>query len=237
MSGRPSTPSWASLEGLPNPLGATWIAEEEAWNFAVHSEHAEHVTLLLYTGEEAATPVLTQRLDHLRNKSGPVWHCRIPTAAMQGARFYAYQVEGPRSPRHPFDAAKILFDPYARALHFPPGFDRQAAIGPGANAGLAPSASASVRPTLALPEPFLAGRRPLVRRRAAGGPVVWFAHSRLPPERRLARRRRPLRDGQHAPGALRVRRAGGAPRATGNAWWIPRTRARTISGSRTGGCR
>jgi glycogen operon protein len=57
---------------------------------------------------------------------------------MKGARFYAYQVEGPRSPRHPFDADKILFDPYARALHFPPGFDRQAAIGPGTNAGRAP---------------------------------------------------------------------------------------------------
>jgi glycogen operon protein len=138
MSGQASTPSWASLEGLPNPLGATWIAKEDAWNFAVYSEHAEHVTLLLYTGEDPATPVLTLRLDHLRNKSGPVWHCRIPTAAMEGARFYAYRVEGPRSPRHPFDAEKILFDPYARALHFPPGFDRQAAIWPGANAGFAP---------------------------------------------------------------------------------------------------
>jgi glycogen operon protein len=138
MSGQPSTPSWASLEGLPTPLGATWIAEEAAWNFAIYSEHAERVTLLLYVEEDPATPVLTQRLDHLRNKSGPVWHCRIPAAALQGARFYAYRVEGPRSPRHPFDAEKILFDPYARALHFPPGFDRQAAIGPGANAARAP---------------------------------------------------------------------------------------------------
>lgn len=32
--------SWASVEGLPVPLGATWIAAEEAWNFAVYSEHA-----------------------------------------------------------------------------------------------------------------------------------------------------------------------------------------------------
>jgi pullulanase/glycogen debranching enzyme len=79
--------SWASLEGLPHPLGATWIAEEEAWNFAVYSEHGEHVTVLLYTGEDPTTPVLTQRLDHFRNKSGPVWHCRIPAAAMKGARF------------------------------------------------------------------------------------------------------------------------------------------------------
>jgi glycogen operon protein len=130
--------SWASREGLPQPLGATWIAEDEAWNFAVYSEHAEQVTLLLYAESDLAVPILTQQLDHLRNKSGPIWHCRIQATAMMDARFYAYQVQGPRSPRHRFDANKVLFDPYARALHFPPGFDRRGAIGPGANAGLAP---------------------------------------------------------------------------------------------------
>src|SRR5207248_2866012 len=123
--------SWASLEGLPIPLGVTWIAEEEAWNFAVYSEHADGVTLVLYAEDDPAIPVLSRRLDYLRNKSGPVWHCRILATAMKDARFYGYQVEGPH-------AEKILFDPYARALHFPPGFDRQAAIGPGTNAGRAP---------------------------------------------------------------------------------------------------
>ena len=131
-------PSWASLEGLPFPLGAAWIAEEDAWNFAVYSEHAERVTLLLYGEEDPASPILARCLDHLRNKSGPVWHCRIRTAEMQGARFYAYQVDGPRAPYPGFDPGKILFDPYARALHFPRGFDRKAAMGPGANAGRAP---------------------------------------------------------------------------------------------------
>jgi hypothetical protein len=38
VSGRASTPSWASLEGLPNPLGATWIAEEEALLAAAGSD-------------------------------------------------------------------------------------------------------------------------------------------------------------------------------------------------------
>jgi glycogen operon protein len=123
--------SWASVEGLPIPLGATWIAEEEAWNFAVYSEHAHGVTLLLYADDDPATPVLSRRLDYLRNKSGPVWHCRILATAMKNARFYGYQVDGPHS-------NKILFDPYARALHFPPDFDRRAAIGPGTNAGRAP---------------------------------------------------------------------------------------------------
>lgn len=130
--------SWASVEGLPFPLGATWVPQEEAWNFAVYSEHAEQVTLLLYAEADVSTPVVAQRLDHLRNKSGPVWHCRVPAARMRGARFYAYRVEGPRVPPHRFDPDKVLFDPYARAVHFPPGFDRKAAIGPGPNDGRAP---------------------------------------------------------------------------------------------------
>jgi pullulanase/glycogen debranching enzyme len=88
---RDTLTSWASLEGLPFPLGATWIPQGEAWNFAVYSEHAEQVTLLLYAGGDPSTPVVAYRLDHLRNKSGPVWHCRVPVAEMRGATFYAYQ--------------------------------------------------------------------------------------------------------------------------------------------------
>lgn len=138
IASRGAAVSWASVEGLPFPLGATWVPQEEAWNFAVYSEHAEQVTLLLYTEADPSTPVLAHRLDHLRSKSGPVWHCRISAVEMKGARFYAYQVDGARSPHHRFDPGKVLFDPYARALHFPPGFDRKAAIGPGTNAGRAP---------------------------------------------------------------------------------------------------
>ena len=140
-AGGPRSPraSWASMEGLPFPLGATWVPEEEeAWNFAVYSEHAEQVTLLLYADADASAPVVAQQLHHLRNKSGPVWHFRVPAAEMHSARFYAYQVDGARLPPHRFDPDKVLFDPYARALHFPSGFDRKAAIGPGANAGRAP---------------------------------------------------------------------------------------------------
>ena len=130
--------SWVSREGLPFPLGATWVAEGDVWNFAVYSEHAEHVTLLLYGEADLSEPVVTYRLDHLRNKSGPVWHCRLPVATMKGARFYAYRVDGRGSPNHHFDPDKVLCDPYARALYFPPAFDRSAAIGPGSNAGRAP---------------------------------------------------------------------------------------------------
>jgi isoamylase len=39
---------------------------------------------------------------------------------------------------HGFDPDKVLLDPYAKAVYFPPGFDRTADSRPGSNAGKAP---------------------------------------------------------------------------------------------------
>src|SRR5437762_2948501 len=129
--------SWASVEGLPLPLGATWAADDRAYNFAIYAWHAGQVTLLLY-GDDLRTPVLTYRFDAGRNKSGHAWHCGIPVTAAPGPRYDAYSIDGPRSAPHQFDPDKILFDPYARAIFFPPEFDREAARRPGSNAGRAP---------------------------------------------------------------------------------------------------
>src|SRR5271169_3723876 len=87
-------PTWAQVEGNPLPLGVTWIEDEQAYNFAVHSEHAESVTLLFYTPRDLVNPALTFRFDFLRNKSGQIWHCRIPSATLGEARYYAYSVAG-----------------------------------------------------------------------------------------------------------------------------------------------
>jgi isoamylase len=133
---------WAATEGLPFPLGATWIEEEQAFNFSLYSKHAESVALLLYGSGDIVSPVLAHAFDYLRNKSGRIWHCRIPLAAMKGAVYYAYQVGGPlpagRFERHAFDRDKVLLDPYARSVFFPPSLDRLAASRPGSNAGRAP---------------------------------------------------------------------------------------------------
>src|SRR6478752_7139114 len=59
-------PTWAQAEGTPLPLGATWIEEEQAFNFAIHAEHAEGVTLLFYSADEFVNPVLTIQFDFLR---------------------------------------------------------------------------------------------------------------------------------------------------------------------------
>ena len=44
--------------------------QEQAFNFAVHAEHAESVTLLLYSSADLSNPLLAYRFDFLRNKSG-----------------------------------------------------------------------------------------------------------------------------------------------------------------------
>lgn len=133
---------WARIEGRPFPLGATWLPAENAYNFALYSEHAHSVTLLLYQRDCVEYPVLKVAFDPLKNKSGHVWHCRIPHEVMLEATLYAYQVAGPlpqgRFAWHAFDEEKVLLDPYARAIFFPPRMDRLAASRPGSNAGRAP---------------------------------------------------------------------------------------------------
>ena len=135
----PKRPKWEQTEGTPLPLGATWIAGEQAFNFAVYAEHAESVTLLLYSADDLANPVVTFEFNLLHNRSGRVWHCRIPLDRMHDARYYAYSVSGQAFVGlHCFDPDKVLLDPYAKGVFFPPEFDRKLAIGPGPNAGKAP---------------------------------------------------------------------------------------------------
>jgi len=138
--GKEQLGDWAETEGSPSPLGATWIEQEESYNFALYSEHATGLTLLLYSDRDAAIPVYQYPLNYLKNKTAHVWHCRIPFAEIPGAQYYAYQVEGPFDPDmgYRFDPQKVLPDPYAKAVWFPKEFSREAASRPGSNAGKAP---------------------------------------------------------------------------------------------------
>jgi glycogen operon protein len=133
---------WTTTEGSLFPPGATWIEDAQAWNFVLYSKNAESVTLLFYAETDLVHPVYTYRLDYLHNKSGRLWHCRIPRTDLRGARYYAYSVAGPepygRLRWHRFDPEKVLLDPYAKAVFFPTAFDRAAASRPGSNAGKAP---------------------------------------------------------------------------------------------------
>ncbi len=134
--------SWLSSEGAPIPLGVTWIEEEQANNFAIYSKHAHRVTLLIYREEDTTKPSFIYDLDYLRNKSGRIWHCRLSEKLLEGACYYGWSIDGPKTSGNPawhtFDSEKILLDPYAKVVHFPEAFDRTAAISLGSNAGKAP---------------------------------------------------------------------------------------------------
>ncbi|RXF72612.1 glycogen debranching enzyme GlgX [Arcticibacter tournemirensis] len=133
---------WYSKEGAPHPLGVSFIPDEEAYNFALYSKNASAIDLLLYRENEYDEPVVTIHLDPLKNKSQRIWHCRVKKSELQGAAFYGYRVDGPLGPEpgylHQFDPEKILLDPYAKEVIFPPAFSREAAEESGSNAGKAP---------------------------------------------------------------------------------------------------
>jgi len=95
--------------GSAAPLGAT--ADSDGTNFAVYSSPAERVELCLFdaTGAERA------RVD-LPRCTGSVWHGYVP-GCRPGQR-YGFRVHGPfdADKGQRCNAAKLLIDPYARAL-------------------------------------------------------------------------------------------------------------------------
>jgi glycogen operon protein len=97
--------------GRPSPLGATW--EGAGVNFAIYSAHATSVELCLfdspYSDRERVRLPLTERTHH-------VWHGFVPH--LLPGQLYAFRVHGAWAPAsgHRFNAAKLLMDPYARAI-------------------------------------------------------------------------------------------------------------------------
>jgi len=132
----PPSADWDS-DGAVAPLGATWLPELAAWNFALYAQNATAVTLLLYA-DDPTTTVAEFPLAWLVNRTGRIWHARVAAQEAPDARWYAYRVDGPAGDGNRFDATKILLDPYAPAVYFPPDFSRAAASLAGSNLGRAP---------------------------------------------------------------------------------------------------
>ncbi len=97
--------------GRPFPLGATW--DGLGVNFALYSQHADRVDVVLFQG---ATPESAQRSIELPERTGPIWHGYIPD--LTPGQLYGFRVHGPYSPieGHRFNPSKLVLDPYARAL-------------------------------------------------------------------------------------------------------------------------
>src|SRR5947209_9824821 len=98
-------------EGRPFPLGATWTGL--GVNFALFSANATKVELCLFddSGEQEIERIV------LPEFTDEVWHGYLPDA--RPGTIYGYRVHGPYEPEkgHRFNPAKLLLDPYAKALH------------------------------------------------------------------------------------------------------------------------
>ncbi|MEN9934740.1 MAG: hypothetical protein RLZZ387_1319 [Chloroflexota bacterium] len=132
--------TWEEIEGAPAPLGPTWVESRRGYNFSLYSGTATGVTLLFYHVADTIRPTLELRLDPQINKTGRIWHCWVPERRVNGATLYAYRVEGPYEPTRGYrhDPEKILLDPFAPEVHFPPQYSREACARPGHTDGLAP---------------------------------------------------------------------------------------------------
>ena len=139
--------------GSPWPFGVEWVEAEDAFNFSLYSRHATGVVLLCYTEQDPARAVCEFRLQHPAHKTGNVWHCRIAVNELRGAVLYAYRVEGPHEPErgYRFDPQKVLLDPYAPSVFFPPAFSRDACAQPGPTDGRAPLGRLPDRGAVAAP--------------------------------------------------------------------------------------
>jgi isoamylase len=109
---RPDKRSAGAMPGTPHPLGATPGERfgQVGTNFALASEVADGVTLCLFdeNGAETQIPLLENDAD--------IWHAFVPGVGPGQA--YGYRVSGPWDPARGqrCNPAKLLLDPYARAV-------------------------------------------------------------------------------------------------------------------------
>jgi isoamylase len=101
--------------GQPRPLGASW--DGDGTNFAAFAEGADAVELALFdhSGRE--------RRIRLPEVTAHVWHGYVPE--VRPGQRYGFRVHGPYDPDrgHRYNPAKLLLDPYARAIEGKVGWD------------------------------------------------------------------------------------------------------------------
>ena len=102
--------------GAPFPLGPSW--DGNGTNFSLFSENARRVELCLFDESDHEERV------EVRQLTAHNWHVYLPGVG-PGQR-YGYRVDGPWDPKagHRFNPAKLLIDPYAKAIEGPIGFGR-----------------------------------------------------------------------------------------------------------------
>ncbi|MBV9715063.1 MAG: glycogen debranching protein GlgX [Solirubrobacterales bacterium] len=94
--------------GVPFPLGAIW--DGSGTNFSLFSEHAEAVELCLFDEQDNETRI------EMSSRRALNWHSYLPDVG-PGQR-YGFRVHGRYAPPEGdrFNPAKLLIDPYAKAI-------------------------------------------------------------------------------------------------------------------------
>ena len=104
----PAAPATAALPGSPFPLGAT--VGDGGTNFAVASTVANGMLLCLFDEGGAETQI------PFRDYDADAWHAFVP--GIGAGQAYGYRATGPYDPARGVrcNPAKLLLDPYARAI-------------------------------------------------------------------------------------------------------------------------
>jgi len=97
--------------GVAYPLGATH--DGKGVNFAIYSERATKIEVCLF---DSADPQRELGRFELADVTNSVWHGYVPN--LPTGTLYGYRVHGPWQPDKGlrFNPAKLLTDPYARAV-------------------------------------------------------------------------------------------------------------------------
>jgi isoamylase len=106
-----------------HPLGAR--RSGDGWSFAVWSSRATAVTLVVADRLAPASALVERAM----RREGDVWVAEVSTAEIGDADLYGLRADGPWAPLRGdrFDVSKLLLDPHAFAVWFPPDLDRDAA--------------------------------------------------------------------------------------------------------------
>jgi glycogen operon protein len=98
------------LPGRHYPMGAS--VRKGGVNFALYSQHAQEVYLLLFD-QPYAPPTDVIRMEACTRR---IWHCLVE--GLRPGQLYGFKIRGPYEPTRGlrFNPHKLLVDPYARAL-------------------------------------------------------------------------------------------------------------------------
>jgi glycogen operon protein len=99
--------------GIPLPLGVNRTGQGD--NFAIFSQNAGGITLLLYP-DSIEDPPIRVEFDPLTNRTGNIWHIRV--SGLPNRFLYTYHVDGPYDLKSGFifDGSRALIDPYTRII-------------------------------------------------------------------------------------------------------------------------